>query len=462
MKLSSKFFIIAYTVVLLATGFGGMFIVRSVTKALISTREEQALAASQYAADSLCAFADMASDELTAARLEDIARQIKFSLGDIASEVKIHNIDSVPDHYKKLKTNEGLSRYIERDGTLIFESVCRIFCYNDNLYLSVRSDFTETEAQCDLIRNSYTIVVFAVSAAGGLILFLLSKKITRSLNRLTEKANEVANGNYGQKVLIPSSDRELSNLAESFNTMSTAIEQKIHQIEQEGERRERFVADFAHELKTPMTAIMGYSQMLRSYEMSESETKEAAHAIHSEAKRLENLARQMLDLYVYKNEKIELSPLSIPALCDQLNITLYPLSQKHNVSLNIKPYEATVFANETLLLSLIYNLADNAFKASSAGDTVFIGFTDLGNELLVFIKDTGRGISTENIKLLTEPFFREDKSRSRAQGGAGLGLSLCKEIVRLHGSELYIESQKGAGTTVSFRLKKGGESNDHR
>ncbi|MBE6767176.1 MAG: ATP-binding protein, partial [Ruminococcaceae bacterium] len=130
--------------------------------------------------------------------------------------------------------------------------------------------------------------------------------------------------------------------------------------------------------------------------------------------------------------------------------------------LNIKPYEATVFANETLLLSLIYNLADNAFKASSAGDTVFIGFTDLGNELLVFIKDTGRGISTENIKLLTEPFFREDKSRSRAQGGAGLGLSLCKEIVRLHGSELYIESQKGAGTTVSFRLKKGGESNDHR
>ena len=113
-----------------------------------------------------------------------------------------------------------------------------------------------------------------------------------------------------------------------------------------------------------------------------------------------------------------------------------------------------------LLLSLLYNLVDNAFKASEPQTTVKIYSKSSNDIVRVFVEDKGRGIAKENIKLLAEPFYREDKSRSRKFGGAGLGLSLCKEIATLHGTELSFESEKGNGTTVSFTLKKGGEEDE--
>ena len=122
--------------------------------------------------------------------------------------------------------------------------------------------------------------------------------------------------------------------------------------------------------------------------------------------------------------------------------------------------QEVVYANSVLLLSLLYNLADNAFKASEAQTTINIYSKSSNDIVRIFVEDKGRGIAKENIKLLTEPFYREDKSRSRKFGGAGLGLSLCKEIASLHNTDLCFESEKGIGTTVSFELRKGGEEDE--
>lgn len=276
---------------------------------------------------------------------------------------------------------------------------------------------------------------------------------------LMKVTDEIAMGNYGEKVHINSSDYEICALSESFNSMSSAVEQKVKEIKEEAEKRSLFVADFTHELKTPMTAIIGYAQLLNAYELDRNESREATDAIYNEAKRLEKLSLQLLDLHVFQNEKIEMEEWNLTVIGKQLKSTLKHLSDKYNVFFCVDFQDEIVFANYTLLLSLLYNLADNAFKASEPQMTIRIYSKSSGQTVQMFVEDEGRGIAKEHIKFLTEPFYREDKSRSRELGGAGLGLSLCKEIAVLHGTELCFESEKGKGTTVSFVLKKGGGRN---
>ena len=322
------------------------------------------------------------------------------------------------------------------------ESVCKLKIGSNDYYLFVYSDFTDIQNQRVSFWNSYGIVVFCISALSGMVLFALAKKITKPLNKLTKAADRIALGNYGEKVEIRGSDYEINALSESVNSMSSAIEQKIN------------------EMKTPMTAIMGYAQLLRFYELDKSEKDQAANAIYSEAKRLEKLSLQLLELYVYQNENVEMQRLNLFEIGEQLKTTLRFLSEKYKVSYSIDFQIETVSANSVLLLSLLYNLADNAFKASEPKSEIKIYSKSNRSFVEICIEDKGRGIAKEHIKLLTQPFYREDKSRSRKLGGAGLGLSLCKEIARIHGTELIFESEKNKGTKVCFTLRKAGDYNE--
>ena len=241
--------------------------------------------------------------------------------------------------------------------------------------------------------------------------------------------------------------------------MSAAVERKISEITEEAEKRDIFVADFTHELKTPMTAIMGYAQMLDVYELTDSERGEAARAIYGEARRLENLSLRLLELYVYRNEKAaDIRKTELYGVGRQLESSLGNLSVKYAAPLRVSLPDTAVMADKTLLLSLLYNLADNAFKASENGGEVSIYGAEEGETVRITVKDSGKGIAKENLKMLTQPFFREDKSRSRKLGGAGLGLSICEAIAKLHGTALDFKSEPGKGTEVSFILKKAVET----
>ena len=336
------------------------------------------------------------------------------------------------------------------------ESVCKLNTGSNDYYLFVYSDFTDIQNQRNLFWSRYGIVVICVSVISGLVLFALTKRITKPLNELTKVADEIALGNYGKRVEVNSSDFEIADLSESVNTMSSAIEQKIKEIQEELEKRNIFVADFTHEMKTPMTAIIGYAQMLQAYDLDETEIDQAAKAIWGEAKRLEKLSLQLLELYVYQNENVEMERLDLFEMGEQLSATLKYLSRKYDINYTIDFEKVTVSANSVLLLSLFYNLADNAFKASNPQTSIKLYSKTTSTAVQIYVEDEGRGVAKENIRLLTEPFYREDKSRSRRLGGAGLGLSLCKEIARIHGTELNFESEKDKGTTVSFSLCKGG------
>ncbi len=461
MKLSFKFFCTAYAAVLLSTGLGGSYIIKNINDTIWNTQVERVNAAVNYAADSFMAFADVSYNEISGSQKNDAVRQIENTLDSTVSYIKIYESETVNAQYTAMRENELAVTFVKKENRLFMESVCKLNIGSKDYYLFVYSDFTDIQNQRIFFWNRYGIVVFCISVLSGLILFTLAKKITKPLNKLTKAADRIALGNYGEKVEIRNSDYEINALSESVNSMSSAIEQRIKEIREELEKRDIFVADFTHEMKTPMTAIMGYAQMLQSYDLNKSEKDQAANAIYSEAKRLEKLSLQLLELYVYQNEKVETENLDLFQMGEQLKATLNFLSKKYKVSYSVNFKSETVSANSVLLLSLLYNLADNAFKASWPQSEIRIYSKSNPFFVEICVEDEGRGIEKEHIKFLTEPFYREDKSRSRKLGGAGLGLSLCKEIARIHGSELIFESEKNKGTKVCFTLPKAGDYNEN-
>lgn len=242
--------------------------------------------------------------------------------------------------------------------------------------------------------------------------------------------------------------------------MAAAVENNVSELKQEIEKREIFVADFTHELKTPMTSIISYADMLRSYDLDEEERREASDAIFREGKRLERLSMQLLQLLVLTNVPPTLVPVSAAPLFDDLKKSLRFLSEKYSVTVAVQAEPALVRAEPSLLLSLVYNLADNACKASPAGETVTISGRWEADGYRIAVVDHGRGIPAEHLDKITEPFYMEDKSRARRQGGAGLGLALCKRIADLHGTRLTFDSQAGRGTTVTLCLSVVGEAEE--
>lgn len=451
MKLSFKFFCIAYIVVLLAAGIpSAVFIQNSVNKAW-SAREEMVISGENYAVSSFYSLAELSSGKISEIRRRNITTQIRQALDSNIDEFGIEN-GNASDRYKALALNKGVHFYFEKEGELIMESACKVEAGGEEYCVFVRSYFSELRREHARLWRYYSIAMLFVAAIGGVLLYFIARKITDPLKKLTEAANDMAAGNYGKTVVVKTGDIEINDLARSFNEMSAATENSLREIKAEAEKRERFVANFTHEMKTPMTSIIGYAQLLESYELSEREKQQAAASIFRESKRLESLSLQLLELFVTQNEEIELKTVLLETVVERLKETMRFSAEKYGCILDVALPRVCVLANGPLILSLFYNLIDNAFKACEKGGRVSVRGDMQNGRVRITVSDTGRGIAPEHIKHLTEPFYREDKARSRRLGGAGIGLALCKEIAALHGTELAFSSERGKGTTVTFSL----------
>lgn len=451
MKLRVRFFCAAYAVVLLLTGTLGILLVRRMTGMLRSAREQQMETAETYAVGSFLSLLDFTTQTSGAALRHTAERQISAGLPDCIEAFAVLAADETDKEFMPTADNEGMRHFVRDGGQVWLESICRV-SRGETYYLVLTSNFTAVEADCRRLWWLYALGVSGAAVVSGLLLYILTRRVTAPLTRLTAAAESIAGGHYGETVTVGNADDELKTLADSFNTMSVAVRCKMEEILEEAEKRDAFVAGFSHEIKTPMTAIIGYAEMLCAYRLDEQETRQAAGAIRLESKRLERLAHQMLELQLFRNEDVALRPVCLSALQDQVTATLTKAAQKYGVTVQVTLPAVTVSAEPTLLMSLLYNLADNAFKASHAGQTVTLEAVCAETAVTVTVRDHGRGIAAESLPHLTEAFWREDKARSRALGGAGLGLTLCQKIAALHGTKLHFESRQGEGTAVSFVL----------
>ena len=193
--------------------------------------------------------------------------------------------------------------------------------------------------------------------------------------------------------------------------------------------------------------------MLRSGNLDESRRFKAANYIFSEGKRLENLSLALMSLLVVGRSEADAKPVSMARLCAEAGRISHPAMRKKGLKLEVQAEEGTLLGDAALLQTLALNLLDNARKASEPGGVIRLEGKALAGGYRLTVSDQGRGIPAEELSKITEAFYMVDKSRSRAEGGAGLGLALCREIAELHGGVLRFESQLGLGTKVTVELR---------
>ncbi len=315
-----------------------------------------------------------------------------------------------------------------------------------NLYLEVQEDITEVFEERTTGFSVYRRVTLAMLVICTVVMFLICTWLTKPIRLLTRATKKMAEGDYSYRARHISND-ELGQLTRGFNSMANVLEDTIGELQEAVRSREDFIAAFAHELKTPLTSIIGYADLLRSRKLDEEKHFLCSNYIYTEGKRLESMSFRLLDIIVTKREKIELQPVSVEVLFRYLK-DMFEENVEQRLEISFDP--GTIYAEVNLLKSVLLNLVDNACKASAAGAAVEISGRSLENGYSFQVRDFGVGIPEEELKKVTEAFYMVDKSRSRSKNGAGLGLALCVEVLRLHHSTLEIESWVGEGTVTGF------------
>lgn len=321
------------------------------------------------------------------------------------------------------------------------------------LYLETLKDVSEVFNERDMGFSVYRRMTILMLLLGAVIMHFISAWLTKPIRLLTQATKQMAAGDYGYRAKQISDD-ELGQLTADFNHMSEALEENICKLEEEIQAREDFVGAFAHELKTPLTSIIGYADMLRSRKLDEEKSFLSANYIYTEGKRLETMSIRLLDILVTKRGEAEFQKVSAESIFEYLREMFIP---NESMSFVYEYENAVLWAEANLIKTVLINLLDNACKASEQGSTIEIKGRKEKNGYRFIVRDYGVGIPKEEQAKITKAFYMVDKSRSRSRNGAGLGLALCAEILQLHHSRLEIESAPKEGTSISFVLPEGGK-----
>ena len=300
----------------------------------------------------------------------------------------------------------------------------------------------------------------ALSVIGAGILLLAGWFMLRRLSALNESARRIAEGRYDERIVVRGRD-ELAGLADDMNIMAEAVQDRLELLEQVAEDRKTFIGNLAHEMKTPLTSILGFADLLYlPKEVSDAKRVEYARVISDEAKRLRSLSGKLLELITLGSSNLTLEAVALNAVTDEVEFSMRPLMEQSKLQLTVKCPDVALNMDKELFKSLLYNLLDNARKASVRGGQLYlIGQTD-GDTVTLMIRDYGRGIPKDEIDKITQPFYMVDKSRARKAGGSGLGLALCREIVSLHKGKMNIKSELGKGTLVTLTFPLDGRKGE--
>lgn len=326
----------------------------------------------------------------------------------------------------------------EKRHILISAMVC------DGEYeLIIAKNVESLDSEFRSLMTTYSVTAGSVSLVLAVVLYFVLKKLSGPLETLRKTTEKIETGDFSARVEERGND-EFTLVAKSFNLMLDTINEQMETLEQEADRKQMLVDNMAHELRTPLTSIHGYAEYLEKANTTEERRLIAAKYIMSESERLQKISEILLDDAFIRENEIEMSDIDLGAVLTDAAKKLQMRAENAGVEITCDTAPVTVKGNETLLSMLFYNLTENAIKACSAGGKVKISCS----ECQAVIEDNGKGMTEEQLLHITEPFYRTDKSRSRAEGGAGLGLALCKQIVLTHKAEMNFESKIGQGTKI--------------
>ena len=365
-----------------------------------------------------------------------------------------------------------LTFFLYKNGVYYFdtlqESVTEQGAAPEALYIDIPDDaWDDFVAQFSMkvynsksdYRSRSLLITVIVALIGGAATYFISGQALKPLREFSETVEKVQAQNLTDYTIEENKIAELDRLRNSFNKMLMRLSVSF-------ETQRQFTGNAAHELRTPLALIQAQLDLYHAAEHPESTTaaEETIQMVTEQNERLSKLVRTLLDMSelqtVARNDRIELHGLIEEVLTD-----LEPLAQEKNIELIQNSHRGEEKADEELFLTgsdiliyrMLYNLVENAIKYNQTDGTVTVSAIKEKNEVVLTVSDTGNGIDEAFRTQIFEPFFRIDKSRSRELGGVGLGLTMVREVVRVHDGTIKVYANKNKGTTFEVKMRLGAE-----
>ena len=457
MKLFAKFFLCATLILSIALLLSGyLFITFSFENAL-EREKERALNQFQYdkftVQASLITSAELLADKIPYHLLSRLSSDLSGITAFFAEDQSLLYSDSplitgfdFPDNIA-----DGNHAYLFHtvDDYTYFMICGKVTQSGVTIYLLVATDVNGVIAGKGQMADSFLRVYFVTLSISMAVILVLSALITRPINKINKAAAGIAQGKYRERLSVSGND-EIGELSANFNLMADAVEDKIGELSETARKKEDFVANFAHELKTPMTSIIGYADMLYQKTLTAEQVKDAAGYILDEGLRLEALSLKLMDLIILNKQDFLLEEIQTEVLFSNIMKSLEPVLSEKNMSFHLEADRAYVSVEYDLFKTMLLNLIDNAMKAD--GSKIEITGKPVNGRYHISVSDDGMGIPEPEMNRITEAFYMVDKSRSRKQHSAGLGLALAAKVAEIHCGSLKIESVEGAGTVISFDI----------
>jgi signal transduction histidine kinase len=287
--------------------------------------------------------------------------------------------------------------------------------------------------------------------------YFLTKKTLTPLQKLTSEVSQIQAQNLSTQLAVPNSKDEIAQLTSSFNEMLTRLDNAFS-------TQKQFSANAAHELRTPLAVLQTNLEVFEKKQEPEMvEYQQLFTMIKEQTARLSQLVGTLLDMTNLKSVP-RTDQVSLEELVDEVFCDLDPVAEKAGISIHFddsssQDSHTDVTGSYVLLYRAVYNLVENAIKYNRPNGSVTVSVKEKNSQVMILVKDTGIGISPENQKKIFDPFFRVDKSRSRAMGGAGLGLALVDSIAREHGGSVKVLESNEKGSIIALMLPVSSSKN---
>ena len=450
MKISLKIFVVAYCVLMLITVTGGFILVNSLYERDMSKAMEQALENNEVLYTYITTIEDLNDNSYAEYSLVGLTQRMgqknenkSVFVGNYEEWKKTIVLKDIED----INAGEIISSIISKNNRTTIQVTSKYRTKYIINYLDISDILEQRDENYNLYRN----IIIIASVMIAIILYCFSWYITRPLTKVTNMAASLSQGDFTAR--IDSSYKKMKSyevavLGDTLNQLAINTEEHIMQLEDIAQKREDFVGNFTHEIKTPLTSIIGYADLIRTYDLKPEKRREYGNFIYNEGKRLEQLSLNLLQLIVMGRTNFSLVPINTSEFFDKLNASVKFLTEKYHVVIRMRCEPAVVLAEPSLISAAVINLIDNACKASEEGQRVSVIGKIKDDQYGFIVVDNGRGIPEEEIEKIFEPFYMVDKSRARSQGGAGLGLAMCNKIAEIHNGKLGIKSTVGKGTSA--------------
>ena len=311
----------------------------------------------------------------------------------------------------------------------------------------VSSDANDLQGFLQEMLEMFLISAVCVTLIAFAVIYVISSSMVRPLRSMVSATESFAHGDFTVRVPVTELD-EIGKLSMAFNNMATSLAQ------QDSIRRS-FVANVSHELKTPMTTIGGFIDGIMDGTIPPEKQRHYLSIVSSEVKRLSRLVRSMLNIARLESGEMQLQPKAFDinqVVCSTIFTFEQAIEEKGLDIRGLDSDRVMVAADEDLIHQVVYNLVENAVKFVNAGGYIEISYRNEGNRTHISVKNSGDGISKEEISKVFERFYKTDRSRSQDKSGVGLGLNIVRSIVKLHDGEVIVRSTEGQFCEFTFTL----------